>query len=238
MTPISLPAIAAGLLLPVLAGAQTALPKQSPFAPSGGAQVATAAANESLEFAGVMIGKTTDVIIHDKTAKRKHWIGIGETVDGISVVKYDPAREQAVVRINGAEKVLALKKPNRAGPGPAPVQAVPVGFNVPPPTAAVPPASDPAQIVQKIQPAPPPDTAAPAPTTPQTPQAQAKAETEARMLVSDLLEIGMAQRKAYEDAQRKAAGGGTEQPATVPPGAPGAPVQTPPAGTPATPDRN
>ena len=32
-----------------------------------------------------------------------------------------------------------------------------------------------------------------------------KQEREARMLVSDLLEIGMQQRKAYEEAARKAA---------------------------------
>jgi len=37
---------------------------------------------------------------------------------------------------------------------------------------------------------------------PSTPQ---EAEREARMLVSDLLEIGIQQRKAYEEAQRKAA---------------------------------
>lgn len=37
------------------------------------------------------------------------------------------------------------------------------------------------------------------------PSTPAEAEREARMLVSDLLEIGMQQRKAYEEAQRKAA---------------------------------
>jgi hypothetical protein len=36
---------------------------------------------------------------------------------------------------------------------------------------------------------------------------QAEQEREARMLVSDLLEIGMQQRKAYEEAQKKAAQG-------------------------------
>jgi hypothetical protein len=43
--------------------------------------------------------------------------------------------------------------------------------------------------------------------TPQPPPAPgsiAQQETEARMLVSDLLEIGIQQRKAYEDAQKKA----------------------------------
>jgi hypothetical protein len=44
---------------------------------------------------------------------------------------------------------------------------------------------------------------APAPSGPMTPEVQARQETEARMLVSDLLEIGMAQRRAYEEAQRK-----------------------------------
>lgn len=37
------------------------------------------------------------------------------------------------------------------------------------------------------------------------PSSPAEAEREARMLVSDLLEIGIQQRKAYEEAQRKAA---------------------------------
>lgn len=45
-----------------------------------------------------------------------------------------------------------------------------------------------------------------APTVPlPPPSTPAEAEREARMLVSDLLEIGMQQRKAYEEAQRKAA---------------------------------
>jgi hypothetical protein len=48
---------------------------------------------------------------------------------------------------------------------------------------------------------------------------QTRQETEARMLVSDLLEIGMAQRRAYEEAQRKAADG-TAQTANAQP-APG-----------------
>ena len=44
----------------------------------------------------------------------------------------------------------------------------------------------------------------------------ARQEEEARMLVSDLLEIGMAQRKAYEEAQKKAAE--SDKPATPVPG--------------------
>lgn len=55
--------------------------------------------------------------------------------------------------------------------------------------------------------------ATPKPEAPATPESQVKAETEARMLVSDLLEIGMAQRKAYEEAQKRAAEGNATPPA-------------------------
>ena len=41
---------------------------------------------------------------------------------------------------------------------------------------------------------------------PESPAAAMKEQREARMLVSDLLEIGMQQRKAYQDAKAKAAG--------------------------------
>lgn len=49
------------------------------------------------------------------------------------------------------------------------------------------------------------------PSTPISRAVQAEQEKEARMLVSDLLEIGIQQRKAYEDAQRKAAENAAQQ---------------------------
>ncbi|MBX7122346.1 MAG: hypothetical protein K1X42_09470 [Opitutaceae bacterium] len=55
-------------------------------------------------------------------------------------------------------------------------------------------------------------TVAIAPTVPlPPPSSPAEAEREARMLVSDLLEIGIQQRKAYEEAQRKATEAATRQ---------------------------
>ena len=54
------------------------------------------------------------------------------------------------------------------------------------------------------------------PVPPAPPQRQ---EAEARMLVSDLLEIGMAQRRAYEEAQRRQAQG-NPPPAPAPGGPP------------------
>lgn len=61
------------------------------------------------------------------------------------------------------------------------------------------------------------------------PSTPAEAEREARMLVSDLLEIGMQQRKAYEEAQRKAA---LEASKTNAAPVPAAPAQAAPGLTP------
>ncbi len=193
------------------------LPKDSPFTDRRKPIAQVAAASETIEFAGVSeVGKRLDVVIHDKSTKKSHWIAEGETKEGITVLKYDARREQVVVKVNGNEKILQLRK----GSGPvntvAPVAPVPVGFNIAPQPA----------MIQKIQPAPPPSLPAPVPAdstaatqptpkpdVPATPEVQQKQETEARMLVSDLLEIGMAQRKAYEEAQRKAASGESTPPA-------------------------
>src|SRR5688572_14588227 len=74
------------------------LTKESPFE-SRGAAAATATANETIEFAGVsLVGKKTDLIFYDKTTKKSHWIGEGETKEGIAVLRYDDRRDQAVVK--------------------------------------------------------------------------------------------------------------------------------------------
>lgn len=225
MMPFARAALFPVLLVAVASSATAAekgmgLPKNSPFMPATTAAAPMEAAHERIEFSGVSsVGKKTDLIFYDKTTKKSHWIGLGETKEGIAVLNYDEQREQAVVKMNGIEKVLPLRKGARMGGGPRPVTTLPAasGFAIPAPLPG-------ATLVQKIQP-PSPDastssmpapsgTAAPAqPTTPEA-QAQVKAETEARMLVSDLLEIGMAQRKAYEEAQRKAADG-SAQPQTA-----------------------
>ena len=205
-------------LAATLTAADTAagLPKESPFKLRGGPAAPVATANETIEFAGVSsIGKKTDLIFYDKTAKKSHWIAQGETKEGISVVKYDERREEAVVKINGVEKTLALRKASGPSGTARPIPPAPAGFNTPVPapmpvTAATPlPAQTtlPAQVEPAV-PASPLPAPAPVAAQPATPaEMQAKQETEARMLVSDLLEIGMAQRRAYEEAQRKAAEG-------------------------------
>jgi hypothetical protein len=91
-------------------------------------------------------------------------------------------------------------------------QAMPTAsaWSVPPPpvvaanTPVVDPAANAMPAGAAVTPAAP-ALAAVKPQPPPTPAAIAHQEQEARMLVSDLLEIGMAQRKAYEEAQKKAA---------------------------------
>ncbi len=204
----------------VVRAAEPAPAGRSPFSPPAtAASTAAAAVSETLEFAGVSaMGNRTDIILFDKAARKSHLITAGETVAGISVLNYDARRDQVVIRVNGQQKTLALRKSSAPTGGVPPAAApMPTGFNVPPPapppvaigstTGTIPPAPGP-----MVEPAPAP-TAAPA-ATPASPaqQLQAKQETEARMLVSDLLEIGMAQRRAYEEAQRKAAESNSQKP--------------------------
>ena len=217
-------------LLPFLAAValtaaekSSGLPRSSPFLPAGTSGAPAEAAAESIEFAGIYstVGKRTDLIFHDKTTKKNHWIAPGETKEGISVVSYDEQRQQVIVKLNGTEKTLALRKvASPKGGGPRPVAPQPTGFNVPTaPTPAVAasesvvitPGTGNGQAGITISAAPP------APAAPEAPETtRVRQETEARMLVSDLLEIGMAQRKAYEDAQRKAASGENPTPPTTP----------------------
>jgi hypothetical protein len=207
----------ARVALPVLlfaAGAFAAengsqLPKSSPFLTAAGASGPAAAANETIEFSGVStMSQKTDLIFKNKSSNKSSWIAKGETKDGISVLNYDADKEQAVIKVNGIEKVLSLRRASTASAKVKPVAPLPTGFNVATPAWT---GSTPLALTVVPATVPAPSTA---PATPQT-EVQ-KQETEARMLVSDLLEIGMAQRKAYEEAQRKAAESGGTPPAEAP----------------------
>ncbi len=222
-----IPAAAACLAASALSAADAPAPRKSPFLPPATGGAAEVSANEAIEFAGVVAGKTTHLIFHDKTAKKNRWVQVGETVEGISVVSYDARRDQVVVKINGNQKVLALRKATGPVNAPAAVAALPpaAGFNVPsaPPPAA--PTTEPLVLTPTTlattaaTPVAAP-TPAPQPAGPATPEIQQKQETEARMLVSDLLEIGMAQRRAYEEAQRKAASAQPDGAQPAPPATP------------------
>jgi hypothetical protein len=193
-------------------------PGDSPFLPPSGSTAAVASPSENLEFAGWnSVGEKTFVNIFDKSTKKGRWISVGGSDGTMSVLAYDPRREQVVVKSGDTQKTLTLRKSSGVASAPAPVAVMPpsAGFaqpaiapinqNIAPAVAMGP--------VATAEPAP-----APAPPEPAKPQTVQRQEEEARMLVSDLLEIGMAQHRAYEEAQKKA----SEQPAV-----PAAPAPTP-----------
>ncbi|HEU5081505.1 MAG TPA: hypothetical protein VFT72_19990 [Opitutaceae bacterium] len=149
---------------------------QSPFMSGGAAGGVDASASSNYELVGIIAGsKQTMVGITDKNSKRSFWIPVGKTSDGVEVVSCDPQKDRAVIRVGGQTQSLAMHAASVTGPA---VSNSPV-------SAA-------------------PGGAAARPTTAQA-QAQAEQEREARMLVSDLLEISIQQRKAYEESQKKGA---------------------------------
>lgn len=165
--------------LAATAAGRAALPtlKESPFLPPASSNIAPAAANATHQLSGVMAtGKSMMINLTDTTTKRSVWIQVGDTVDGITAVSYDGSTESAVVKIGGESKTLSLHT--------AQIQASPL-LSMAGPVPAAPGATPQVAVAPLLT--------------------QADQEREARMLVSDLLEIGVQQRKAYEEAQKKAA---------------------------------
>jgi hypothetical protein len=143
---------------------------------------------ETFELAGSSAqGSQISVCIFERQKKHSVWIPVGGESDGIHVISYDRAMDSATVTILGARRQLTMRTSTVASSGPAfGGRAAPVNTQYPSP--------------------PPPIAAAPVqPELPMTTAAQQ--QREARMLVSDLLEIGVQQRKAYQEARQRAAAG-------------------------------
>ena len=153
-------------------------PPVSPFLPPGKAQTtAEPPSADNLQLAGIsVIGKKSFVSLYIPSTQRSRWIAVGTSVEGLEVLSCDPVAEQALVRVQGQTKLLTLRK------------------------AIVGSGTQPAPLASGVSPAAAPSSSQPAP--PLT--VQQEQEREARMLVSDLLDIGLQQRKAYEELQRKA----------------------------------
>lgn len=189
-------ALAAGSQTPVSAQAPVpaslSLSAASPFGPPASTAGGPAAAAQAYELAGSSVSDgLTSVCIFETGAKRSRWIPVGETVDGIKVVSYDPLRDIVVITAHGTRRELGLRKAVVASVS-HPVAPSPLYQTLSGPRAS--PTADASSG------GPPPQVVPPA--APGTPEHEA---TEARMLVSDLLEIGIQQRKAYEEARQKAA---------------------------------
>jgi hypothetical protein len=166
--------------------------KDSPFLPAAGIATPTKAGPSEYELGGMsVVGKETLLSITRQSDKRSSWIQVGKTVGEITAVSYDPKKDEAVIRVDGCPMTLTMRRS-------AVVSGAPARLPTPAQPATVQPAA-----------------AAPvAPAPPMT--AVEQKETEARMLVTDLLEIGQQQRKAYEEAQRQADKAGGAKPPAVP----------------------
>jgi hypothetical protein len=170
----------AALRVASVGAAQVALVKDSPFLPPGSAAGGSGPeGGPSYELAGGSVtSQGSEVCIYDVKGKRSHWIGVGGEDGAVQVVSYDPAGDCAVVRINGVQQTLELRK--EAGP-------VNLGSAAPFVAAgAYAPSSLPAGLTVE----------------------EARKRREARMLVTDLMDIGMRQRRAHEEAMRQAAQAG------------------------------
>lgn len=131
-------------------------------------------------------GSDVTVCIFERQARHSRWIPVGGITDGIHVISFDAANDRAVVNIEGTMKELTMRTAKVAALGSSSMaMAAPV------------------RAPQPVQPV----ISNSAATPPKTPEVLAQEQREARMLVSDLLEIGVQQRKAYQEAKRKAAEG-------------------------------
>ncbi len=163
---------------------QTALVASSPFAPAGTPAGAKAGGPpEDYELAGSSVqGSQVTICILERQKKHSEWIAVGGDSSGIHVVSYDAAHDTAVVTISGAKKQLSMHK------------------------SAVVSTNAPSNLRGPVAPQPQPvfPIASSIPEAPNTTTA-GRDQREARMLVSDLLEIGVQQRKAFQEARQKAA---------------------------------
>jgi hypothetical protein len=183
------------LAVPVLAvsglvspGFSQALVGNSPFAGRAGSG-GSAGPAAAYELAGSATqGSQVIVCIYERLKKRSEWIPVGESSGEIQVVSYDAASDSAVVTVDGARKDLVMRQATVASMAPSSDPRVPAAGG---------------GLVASL---------VPAPSAPSTPQSVANEQREARMLVSDLLEIGVQQRKAYQDAKQKAAASASAQP--------------------------
>lgn len=158
----------------------------SPFLPPAGAAAPASKEPSNYSFAGMTVlnGKTL-LSITRESDKRSTWIPVGETVGDITAVSYDPKKDEAVIQAAGRELTLPIRKSVVVA---APANRPPTSANIrPAPSAVITPAPEPEPVKMPAM------------------NQQEEKEMEARMLVSDLLEIGQQQRRAYEAAQREAA---------------------------------
>jgi len=198
----------APLCAAALLGVPASLPAaDNPFAPAPSAGGPGAGpVSDTYQLSGYVAQPKGDgmISVTRTSDKRSLWIPLGQTVGDITAVSYDALNDQAVIKAGGQTLTITLRKAVvKAGTNiirPAAPPPMPAGVTV----AGTAPAGMPAAPGAVT----PPDPTLPPQPPPPAPGTDAFKEQEARMLVTDLLEIGLEQRKAYEAAQREAAARG------------------------------
>jgi len=178
--------------------AQQGLSSESPFlavptqGPSG------PAATGDLQLTGLSAFDGTPSACVVETGKKGRWLTQGVREGDLELLSCDIDGGRATVKVRGETRTLELKRPT-PGLKPTPTMAVLASQQAqvqappppPPPPGEQPAVSDIGPAGGKLPPLVPLTT-------------REEQEREARMLVSDLMEIGMRQRKAYEEARKKA----------------------------------
>lgn len=184
-------ALSAALFAPLLLGTPLAaveITLESPFLAGPGMERSTGKTVEAIQLSGITaIGSRNYACIADNARKSSRWLSAGGRWENIELISCDSQSNEAVVRVGGELRKLSLRK---ASTGKAPSQGPQLA------SAPRPPAPPPTAPQQQ----PPP----PQPEVKQTAKTNEDKEREARMFVSDMLEISMKQRKSYEEARKKA----------------------------------
>jgi len=175
------------------------LRNNSPFVPpaAGPAAPAENQALATIEFTGFFVlGSKPSFSLRDTATNRSFWIDLSQTVEGLTATAYDADTHTVTITGRGGVRTLGLKEA-RIVSAPAIPATPPLPAPVPAAAAAPP---RPLTIAEQL----------PANLTP--PQRQQRTqEIEARMMVSDLLEIGQQERARYQEEQRRRPAPATKQ---------------------------
>lgn len=202
-----------GSFLAILATASTAgagvesLRERSPFVPPLAPQQSEIDANalSSFELTGILsVGGKPQFSVRDTSTGRAFWLGLGETQEGLTARSYDEPSASVVLEGRGARRNLVIREARvaTAPPPPLAVNTLPVpqpGYSSPQPAATAP--------SQTSQVPPSPKKQAQALVRDDKGRTNEEAERDARLLVSDLMDISIQERKRYEENQRRARAG-------------------------------
>lgn len=177
-------------------GGVESLRERSPFIPAAAVQdTSGGSALSGLELTGILsVGGNPQFSIRDTATGRSVWIGLGETQEELTVRNFDDASASVVIDGRGTSRVLVLREAQVSTAIPQPVVIRPLPIVTTSGMPPLPPASVTSPgYVPGVNPLPATQS-----------KTVAEAERDARLLVSDLLEISILERRRHEEAARMA----------------------------------